>query len=395
MSFPPLRGELLVIAKIVLDGLGMSDVGRVGPMEEVDLHRLILRYSTSRIRRPRDLHRLTDSIGRHGQGTPVVTVAGEGGKLILIDGYLRVEAVRRCGKDTVLADLWPYKEDEALARVLSRSQERPWEAIEQAALIAELRGRFGWSLGQIARKLGRDLSWVSRRVALMEALPDEILDGLCQGKISSWTACRVLAPLARANPEHAQLLGRHLISEPLSTREVAELYGHYQQGNAKHRQRIVQEPALFIKAMRARKEQLEAQALTEGPEGQWIKDWRVVTAILRRLHKALPTVIYAGQGALERRRLLRAFGDAKGVLEAMENDIRRIDEDHLSQSPRSDPGDERQGGGTPSDQPPAQCLPQYGQAGAPGAEGAQEGYWDPPQRAGYFGCARALSPMPG
>jgi hypothetical protein len=144
-SFPQLREKLLVIAKIVLDGLGMIDVDRLGSMEEVDLHRLILRYGRSRIRRPRDLHRLADSIERHGQSSPVATVAGEDGNLVLIDGYLRVEAARRCGKDTVLVDVWPCKEDEAIARVLSRSQERPWEAIEQAALIAELQGRFGWS----------------------------------------------------------------------------------------------------------------------------------------------------------------------------------------------------------------------------------------------------------
>jgi ParB family chromosome partitioning protein len=386
---------LVVIAKRVLDGLGMIDVGRLGLMEEVELHRLILRYGKSRIRRPRDLNRLTDSIERHGQGAPVATVAGADGQLVLIDGYLRVEAVRRCGKDTVLADIWPCKEDEAIVRVLSRSQERPWEAVEQAALIEELRGRFGWSLGEIARKLGRDLSWVSRRLALMEALSDEILDALCEGKISSWTACRVLAPLARANPEHAELLSRHLISEPLSTREVASLYGHYQQGNSKQRERIVAEPGLFIKAMRARGDQLEAQALTEGPEGQWIKDWRVVAAILRRLHKALATVIYAGQGVIERRELLRALGDALRVLEAIQSDVRRIDEHHLSENPRSHPGDERQGAQAPSDQPPAQCLPQYGQAGVAGTQGGEEGCWDPPQRAGLFARARALSSMPG
>jgi ParB family chromosome partitioning protein len=384
-----------VIAKRVLDGLGMIDVGRVGPMEEVELHRLILRYGKSRIRRPRDLNRLTDSIERHGQSTPVTTVVDEAGQLVLIDGYLRVEAVRRCGKDTVVADIWPFTEDEALARVLGRSQERPWEAIEQGALIGELRGRFGWSLGAISRKLGRDLSWVSRRLSLMEALPEEILDGLCEGKISSWTACRVLAPLARANPEHAQLLFGQLISQPFSTREVADLYGHYQRGNSKQREKIVREPALFIKAMGARKQQLEAQSLAQGPEGQWIQDWRVVAAILRRLHKALATVIHAGQDTLERRGLLSPLGDALGVLEAMENDIRRIDGHRLSEDPRSRLGDEGQGGGTPSDQPPAQSLPQYGEAPAAGTEQEEPICWDPPQRAGYFACAGALSPMSG
>jgi ParB/RepB/Spo0J family partition protein len=384
-SFPQLREKLLVIAKIVLDGLGMIDVDRLGSMEEVDLHRLILRYGRSRIRRPRDLHRLADSIERHGQSSPVATVAGEDGNLVLIDGYLRVEAARRCGKDTVLVDVWPCKEDEAIARVLSRSQERPWEAIEQAALIAELQGRFGWSLGEISRKLGRHLSWVSRRVALIDALPDEVLDALCEGKISSWTACRVLAPLARANPQHAQLLCAHLISQPLSTREVASLYEHYQKANSKQREGMVREPALFIKAMRARREQLEAQSIADGPEGQWIKDWRVLLAILRRLHKALPTVIYVGQGTLERRRLLRDPGDALGILEAMHSDIRRIDEDHLSEDSGSHPGDEGQRAQAPPDQPSSQCLSQYREASAAGT--GEQSCWDPPLREGHRACA--------
>lgn len=363
-------------------------------MEEVELHRLVLRYDKCRIRRSRDLHRLVDSIEGDGQSTPVVTVPGEDQQLVLIDGYLRVEAMRRCGKDTVLAEIWPCEEDQAIVRVLARSQERPWEAIEQAALIEELRGRFQWPLREIARQVGRDLSWVSRRVGLLEALPDKILEALYQGRLSSWTACRILAPLARANSQHALLLGSYLAAEPVATREVAELYGHYQQANARQRQKIVEQPAVFLKALRVRREHHEARALAEGPEGQWLKDCQVLAGILRRLHKAVATVIYPGQQELERRPLLEGFWQAKCLFAAIEETIRRMDDHDLPANQRSHCGPAGPGGPIAPDQPVAEGLPQHGAASAAGQNDLQA-CWDPPAPASPWTHPSTLSSLPG
>jgi hypothetical protein len=48
---------------------------------------------------------------------------------------------------------------------------RTWQAIEEAALIFELSRRH--SLREIAVALARDVSWVSRRLSLFQALPGE------------------------------------------------------------------------------------------------------------------------------------------------------------------------------------------------------------------------------
>jgi ParB family chromosome partitioning protein len=199
------------------------------------------------------------SIERFGQISPVVAVPGQGDQLILIEGYLRVEALRRLGRDTVFAEIWPCKEDEALIRVLAGTQQRHFDAIEQATLIKQLQCRFHCSLSDIARRIGRDLSWVSRRVSLIEALSEDLLDAVLKGRISTWTASRILAPLARANAGHAEALSRCLLAEPLGTRDVAEFYRHYQKANAHKRQK----PARAGTARDGSK----SGAISEGPEG--------------------------------------------------------------------------------------------------------------------------------
>jgi ParB-like chromosome segregation protein Spo0J len=109
----------------------MSDLN---PIESLDIGQLDLRYAHTRIRRPEALLSLMHSLEQWGQIRPVSVVPSDPPCHILVDGYLRVEALKRCGKDMVLAEVWLCGEVEALLQVLMRVQERRWEALEQAAL---------------------------------------------------------------------------------------------------------------------------------------------------------------------------------------------------------------------------------------------------------------------
>ncbi|EFK07904.1 conserved hypothetical protein, partial [delta proteobacterium NaphS2] len=152
-------------------------------------------------------------------------------KLILVDGYLRVRALRACGKDQICVHLSEENEQNAMFSLLAKTNERQWEAIEQSVLLQELHRRFGCSLSHIAARIGRDKSFVKRRLDLVEALPENILKAVISGTLSTWSASRVMAPLARANIKDAQKLMAHLENEPLSTRELAHFYEHYQKSN--------------------------------------------------------------------------------------------------------------------------------------------------------------------
>jgi ParB family chromosome partitioning protein len=163
---------------------------------------------------------------------PVVAVPEQNNRWVLIDGYRRIEALRRLSRDTAQVELWDCPLSQALLIVLVRVQGRPWEAIEEGALIRELITGFKLSQREVARQTGRDVSGVNRRLSLVQDLPEALFVAICQGELSPWAATRVLAPLARANSEQAQTLRASLQRDPLSTRELATWYQHYQKPTA-------------------------------------------------------------------------------------------------------------------------------------------------------------------
>ena len=251
-----------------------------------------------------------------------VPVANQEVRWILIDGYRRLAALRHLGKDLIWVDVWDREVDEALLLCLSRGPERCWQAIEEAALMFELSRRH--SLREIATSLGRDVSWVSRRLSLFEALPDDLLQAVRQGKISLWAASRILVPLARANTTHARVLLTHLEQQPLSTRELKRLYSHYQQANQAQRERLVQAPGLFLQALTTREEATRARRLAEGPEGSWCKDLTVVGQILKRLLGQVSPLFAAEQAPQARKRLWQAFAQTKRRFELLEKALQEM-----------------------------------------------------------------------
>jgi ParB family transcriptional regulator, chromosome partitioning protein len=284
----------------------------------LDLHALIPRFAALRLHDPSRLAQLVASIEQRGQLMPVVAVPEADGDRhwVLIDGYRRREALQRLGADRIWVDVWERSVDEALLAALARGPERAWEAIEEAALIAELSSRH--SLQAIARELGRDVSWVSRRLSLIKALPEDLLDQVRKGRISLWAATRILSPLARANSEHARILLAQLAHQPLSTRELGRLYEQYRQASKVQRRRLVENPALFLQALDSRAQASADKRLAAGPEGAWYKDLRVVGSLLERLLGQVPTLFGPTQVAAERERLQQAFAAAKIQLQRLE-----------------------------------------------------------------------------
>ena len=290
----------------------------------LDIHALSCRFATLRLNDPQRLASLTRSIERNGQLVPVIAVPDAQADLhwVLIDGYRRVAALQQLGEDLIWVDVWDHPVDEALLLCLARAPERAWEAIEEAALLQELARRY--SLREIARRIGRDVSWVSRRLSLFKALPEDLLEAVRQGKLSVWAATRILAPLARANPDHARTLLAGLEQQPVSTRELKCLYEHYQQANRAQRARLVENPRLFLQALQSKQEASDDQRLAEGPEGLWYKDLAVTAKLLKRLLGQVSTLFTPQQQPLERERLKRAFTRMKVVFQRLDKCIEEL-----------------------------------------------------------------------
>jgi len=291
---------------------------------DVALSSLDLRYANTRISRPKHVEMIATSIERYDQITPALIIP-EGERLVLIHGYVRFSALSRLGRDTIKADLREISEVQALYHLLADTEQRQWEAVEQAWIIQDLHERLGCSLREIARGIGYDPSWVARRLSLIQGLSEEIVRSIAGGALSTYAATRVLVPLARANTDHARRLVEHLRDSPLSTRQLGEFFTHYKASNKQTRERMISDPSLFFKAKRSKEDKTTADALQQGPEGAWIKDWEIVKAVVRRVVRQLPTVIYQGQDADDRTRLLEPYQDMRALMEKIEQKITGID----------------------------------------------------------------------
>lgn len=255
---------------------------------QLDLHRLELRFESTRIVDASAVQRLADSIRECGQLVPCIAAgASEGGALVLIDGYRRLSALRRVGTDTALVQCWHCPVGQALAQVLAHSRSRAFDPIEEALLLREMIDTHGLSQREAARQCARDVSWVQRRLALLGALPQELVQAVRNAKVSSWAAARILAPLARANSEHATQLLHSLDGSPLSTRELQAWFDHYQGAQHQQRERMVEHPRLLIDSLRALTGERTAKELRGGPESEMVGELGHLQAQLRRVHRRL------------------------------------------------------------------------------------------------------------
>jgi ParB family transcriptional regulator, chromosome partitioning protein len=259
---------------------------------ELDLHRLELRFAATRVAEPQAVQRIAASLERCGQLVPCVVVnagcqdAGEE-HLILIDGYRRVAALRRLGRDTVTIECWECDLPTAVIGVLTRRQDRAFAFIEQAFLLREVLTDQRLSQHELARRCGHDVSWVNRRLQLLQGLPDTVLAAVCAGQLSGWAVSRVLAPLARANIEHAERLLQALQRQPLSTRELRCWFEYYQTASQASRERMVNHPSLFLQVVQDRHAAQHGAQLRDGPEGACVADLRRIEALMARLRQRL------------------------------------------------------------------------------------------------------------
>jgi ParB family chromosome partitioning protein len=342
---------------VIVDGRELREI------KEIELSRLNLRYACTRIERPEGVAALAASIERFGQLIPVIVVREEM-HVVLLDGYLRVKALKALGRDTVIAEIWECREEEALVELLARTHSRKWDLLEEAALLQELHDHYHLSQSRIASLVGRKQSWVSVRLALYHALSEDLVALVRTGSISTWVATRIIVPIARALPEHGKLLSENLATVSCSTREMALFFRHYQKANRKQREHMVRTPVLFLKSLRAKEEAQKAKALKGGPEGKWLRDLQVVAHMIKGLVREVPTLFYRGQANFDRRLLLTAFEDSQKQFKELEHEMRRYDAYPGEPARHS----EFVSAGSPPtrDQPHPQTLPDHGPAGDQG-----------------------------
>lgn len=227
---------------------------------QLDLHQLDLRYEGLRILDRGRQGRLTASLSQHGQQVPVVVVAAQEGRYVLVDGYARVAALGELARDAVDAFVLPVSEAEALMMCHRLETDRQRSALEEGWLLQTLIEEHGLGQCELAARLGRSESWVSRRLSLVRVLPEAAHQAVKEGRVPAQAAMKYLVPLSRDKRlSRGKILSRdkrgacerlveRLGPQPVTERELSRLYQAWRRADVGQRQRIVDHPRLYLKA---------------------------------------------------------------------------------------------------------------------------------------------------
>jgi len=299
----------------------------------LELHQLDLRYEKLRTRKPETERKLVASLAEIGQQAPVVVVQGEAPqRFVLVDGYKRVRALRRLAQDLVAATCWDLSEAEAL--VLDRLM-RTGEgatALEQGWLLHELAVRFELALEDLGRRFARSASWVSRRLALVEELPETIQEHVRRGELPAHAAMKHLVPLARANPEACERLVAAIAGKGLTNRQIGQLYAAWRDGLPAIRERVLTAPLLLLKAR-------QAIGTVPDDEGRLLMDdLDMLAAVARRARRRLRQGVFRRLLPPERQEVHRLGAAAHDEMARLADRLREEEEEHAgARGPASDP----------------------------------------------------------
>jgi ParB family chromosome partitioning protein len=281
---------------------------------QLEFHQLDLRWEHLRVREPHRQRQLLASLAESGQQTPIVVVLSKDNpeRYLVIDGHKRIALLPQLGRDTVEATVWPMSEAEAL--LLSRSLRfSPQEsALEQGWLLSELEERFGYSLDELARRFDRSISWVSRRLALVELLPEAIQRQVREGNLTAQVAMKYLVPVARIGADDCERMAAAFVKHRCNTREAAQLYTAWREGSRVVRERILGEPELFLKMRR------QPSVSTPVSVEKLERDLEMALAILHRANRRLTEALPVMNGAQRER--------TQGRIESARRELNRMTE---------------------------------------------------------------------
>jgi ParB-like chromosome segregation protein Spo0J len=192
-----------------------------GP-QQLALGEIDPRFAPLRLATPREMTRLQAQIQREqGIRDPLLVSTGvEPEHWVLVDGFKRLRVARDMGLTYLWVQTQPLDAAHAKAAILQCNQPREGLCkLEEAWIVRSLHREQGLMQTKIAELLGRDKSWVCRRLRIAERLQESLQDDVRQGLLPTTVACN-LSRLHRCNQRP---VAQVVIDHQLSTRESSQL----------------------------------------------------------------------------------------------------------------------------------------------------------------------------
>jgi ParB family transcriptional regulator, chromosome partitioning protein len=280
---------------------------------------LVRTYAHLRVRDRSAEARLLTSLSEVGQTSPILVARDATQRPVVIDGYRRVYALERLGHDTVTAVVLALPEVEALVYCHRLQTGRRRSAVEEGWLLRELCGQHP-NLRDLGRALGHSHSWVSRRLSLVGVLPERVEEAVRRGLLPADSAMKSLVPLARKNSVQCEQLVENLGGERVTTRQVAQLYKAWRAGDEEQKERIVQAPRLFLRAVEA------SMPAAVGDElGGLLRELDALGEALGHAHESLCRTLAVELAVTHTARVRRAFGPVVTAWETLRSKMEELD----------------------------------------------------------------------
>lgn len=153
-----------------------------------------------------------EKVGDEGMTVEYELIAGERRlRASKLAGLAQVPVVIRVGDDNMA------KLELAIIENLQREDLNP---VERARAFMRLAEEFKFTHGQIGQKVGKSREYVSNTLRLL-ALPQEVLDGLSEGKISEGHTRPIL--MLSDRPEEQMVLFKEIVFKKITVREAERI----------------------------------------------------------------------------------------------------------------------------------------------------------------------------
>lgn len=187
---------------------------------DVKTEQIRQRYQPLRLVHPGAERKMLLSMRRYGQLTPVVVGRDADGGYEMVDGFKRLRASRTLKRPELKAAVLEAGSRGLKAAIVELNRTggslRP---LEEALIVQSLYREDMMQQSEIGLLLGRHKSWVCRRISLVEALTEEVIEHLRLGLIGL-TIGRELGRLPRGNQSAA--LGT-VLQYKMTSRETLDL----------------------------------------------------------------------------------------------------------------------------------------------------------------------------
>jgi ParB family chromosome partitioning protein len=203
--------------------------------QSINISQLSAEFSNMRLIKPELIKSMEQSFSRFHQLSPIVVREAKG-QYQIIDGFKRYHAALNLDWSGLSATVIQTTVKAATAMMITYNKNNnSLNDYEEAMILLSLKQNHNMQQDDIAKLVGFSVSWVSRRLALVEKLEPSVKDELKLGVITS-TQARDISKLPRGNQVE---ITKCIVDNGLTSRQTAVVVDEFLKHKDREKQKYI------------------------------------------------------------------------------------------------------------------------------------------------------------